>query len=92
MGFKGYMNKLDKVRQTNVVKLANNWINDGQQQDLFVKQSQFTQCPEECGQIEHHRHYMSCYTPLMHTENKKCVSKLIKTWGDLRTATPLPEL
>ena len=64
-GFKGYMGKLDKVRQTNVIKLVHNWVNDGHQQDLFAKQTHFTECPAECGQIEHHQHYLSCYAPPM---------------------------
>jgi len=57
--FQGYMSKLDNVRQTNVIKLVHNWINDGQQYDLFSNQQHFSQCPAECDQIETNHHYIS---------------------------------
>lgn len=85
-GFQGYMAELDNVRQNNVIKLVHNWINNGQQQDLFSNQQHFTQYPAECCQIETH---MSCYAPPILTQNNKCVVKLITTWGELMIAAPI---
>ena len=89
MGFNGFLSKLDNVRQTNVIKLVHNWINDGHQQDLFSNQLHFTECPADCGQIETHQHYISCYAPPMLTQNTKCVISLRKQWAKLRTAIPI---
>ena len=71
MGFNGFLSKLDNVRQTNVIKLVRNRINDAQQQELFSTQQHFTECTAKCGQIETHQHYISCHAPPMLTQNKK---------------------
>lgn len=78
--------KIDNTRQTNERKMVHNWIHDEQQQDLFAKETQFTQYPVECGKIEYHQHDMACYAPPMIIK-KKCMNKLIKTWKGLNIAT-----
>lgn len=83
------MGKIDKVRQTNVMKLVHNWIHDGLQNDLFIKQTHFTQCPVECGKNEYLQHYMACYAPTMNIQKNKCMHKLTTTWKGLTTATPI---
>ena len=34
-GFYQYLKSLDNIRQTNIIKLAHNWVNDEHQKDLF---------------------------------------------------------
>ena len=43
-----YMESLDKVRQTNVIKLEHNWIHDGHQKDIFSKIIETITCPAKC--------------------------------------------
>ena len=69
--------------------MVHNWIYNGQQQDLFAKQTHFTHCPAECGKIEYHQHYMACYAPPMIIQNNNCMIKLIKTWKGFKTAIPI---
>lgn len=86
-GFKGYIGKLDKLQQTNVIKLVHKWIHDGQQHDLFAKQTHFTECQAECGQFEYNQHYILCYVQSMVPQKSKYMNKLIRTSNGFKTAT-----
>ena len=58
-GMESYMETTIIVRQTNVVKMLHDWVNEGQQQDLFLNDKEVTQYPAECGRVDHHKHYTS---------------------------------
>ena len=49
VNFDRYVNTLDRVQHTNVVKLAHNWVNDGHQRDSFSEGLEQTLRPSECG-------------------------------------------
>ena len=88
-GFYSYLKSLDAIRKTNVIKLSHNWVNDGHQKDLFSQGIETTLCPAECGLMETHQHYLSCYAPPLMTQKKKCLRRLHSVWKVTKTATPI---
>ena len=88
-GLEAYLGSLPATAQTNVIKLTHNWVHDGYQKDLFAQDGDRHPCPAECGRLEAHQHYLSCYAPPMTTAKAKCMQDMKKIWKKTRTATPI---
>ena len=85
-GFYRYIKTLD-VRQTNIIKMAHNWIHYGHQKDLFSQEIESAPCPTDCGLVNRHQYYLSCYPPPILAHKKKCLTSFNTLWKDTRTVT-----
>ena len=88
-GFNTFMNSINSIRQTNVIKMTHDWIHDGHQKTLFSKEGEMHLCPAECGLMESHQHYVACFAPPMIYQKAKCIRNGQKIFKQTRTATPV---
>ena len=65
VGFQTYMKSIPSERQTNVIKMAHNWICDGYQKDLSAKEGEVHLCSADCRRMEAHQHYISYFALTM---------------------------
>ena len=80
------MGTICAVRQTNMIKMVHNWINNGEQQGIFSQGAELIRYPAECGKVEYHQHYLSCYSPLMLVQKNKYIRQMYKTFKATKTA------
>ena len=71
---------------TNVLKLVNEWQNDGQQKEFFYEDSDKTMCPSGCGEMEYRIHFIQCKAEHLQSNHIKRREEFKQAHGKIKTA------